>query len=65
MNQNGRFQTKDIMLTTDTRDGIIYLYTGEKIVSINLISGEKKQISIKGNNLNKENIEIDTATSDY
>ncbi|WHF51384.1 hypothetical protein QGN23_13295 [Chryseobacterium gotjawalense] len=47
MNQNGRFQTTDMSLTTDTKKGILYIFRGKDFIVINLKTGERKLIPIK------------------
>lgn len=46
-NQNGRFQTTDISITTDTKKGILYIFRGKDFIVINLNTGERKLMPIK------------------
>lgn len=57
MNQNGRFQTTDMSLTTDTKKGILYIFRGKDFIIINLKTGERKLMSIK--KLKNDNEEFD------
>lgn len=47
VNQNGRFQTTDISLTTDTKKGILYIFRGKDFIVINIKTGQKKIMPIK------------------
>ena len=47
MNQNGRFQTTDMSLTTDTKKGILYIFRGKDFIVINIKTGQKKIMPIK------------------
>lgn len=47
VNQNGRFQTTDMSLTTDTKRGILYIFRGKDFIVINIKTGEKKIMPIK------------------
>lgn len=46
-NQNGRFQTTDITIITDTKKGILYIFRGKDFIVINLKTGERKLMPIK------------------
>lgn len=41
LNSNGRFQTTDMSLTTDTKKGILYIFRGKDIVIVDLQTGDK------------------------
>ena len=47
VNQNGRFQTTDMSLTTDTKKGILYIFRGKDFIVINIKTGQKKIMPIK------------------
>lgn len=47
IDQNGRFQTTDMSLTTDTKKGILYILRGKDFIVINLKTGERKIMPVK------------------
>lgn len=47
MNETGRYETKELTYTTDTKKGVIYVLSRDTFTTFNLKTGEKKVTSYK------------------